>query len=301
MREAARRCVANGVLHVRSHTYVDGAVGASVVEAVDRVRGELADLIDVQLVSFPQRGIRVDDGSLDALRAGIEAGADLVGGLDPHTRNGDREGVIEDWFDLAEAHDVGVDVHLHERGDAGRESLRQLAAAARQRGLEGRVAASHAFALADAGGAELDSLLETIGSAGLGIVTCYQSTPPSMPIARFEQAGQGMAHGTDQVQTLWSPHGNADALQAMLVESLRLDGRATNDRLARLWRLITDNGANVMGLEGYGLEPGTPADLVVHDAPSSQWAITRAPTPAYVVKGGRVVAEGGALTDEIQD
>ncbi|MDZ7702023.1 MAG: amidohydrolase family protein [Halobacteriales archaeon] len=296
---AVRLAAANGVVHLRSHTYVDGTVGARVVRLLDRVRERLDHLVDLQLVSFPQRGIGVDAGSLDALRSGLEAGADLVGGLDPHGRNGDRAGTIEAWFDLAVEHGVGVDVHLHERGEAGIESLERLAAATRDRGLEGRVAASHAFALADAGESERRRLLESLGDAGVGVVTCYQSTPPSMPIRAFDAAGQGMAHGTDQVRTLWSPHGNADALGAMLVESLRLDTPGTNDDLAALWRLITANGARVMGLEGYGIEPDTPADLVVHDARSPEWAILTGSTPAYVVKAGRVVAEDGAVADDV--
>lgn len=298
---AIRLAAANGVLHVRSHSYVDGSVGAGVVRLVDRVSERFDHLVDLQSVSFPQRGIGVDPGSAAALRSGLEAGADLVGGLDPATRNGDREETIETWFDLAAEYGVGVDVHLHERGEGGIESLERIAAATRDRGLEGQVAVSHAFALADADPSERRSLLETVGAAGLGIVTCYQSTPPAMPVLAFDAAGEGMAHGTDQIRTLWSPHGNADALEAMLVESLRLDAPGTNDTLAALWRLITHNGARVMGLEGYGIEPGTPADLVVHDARSPEWAILTSSTPGYVVKAGRVVAEDGAVVDVAAD
>ncbi|MFB6361659.1 MAG: amidohydrolase family protein [Halobacteriales archaeon] len=296
--EAARLAIANGVLHVRSHCYVDSIVGASVLEAVERVRERLSGVIDIQTVSFPQQGIAHDSGSLDALEAGLEAGADLVGGLDPATRNGDREGTIETWFDLAAEHDAGLDIHVHERGEEGMETLRALAAAATDRGLGGRTAASHAFGLADADGSTRNRAVESFQNVGLGLVTCYQSTPGSMPIRAFDEAGHGLAHGTDQVRTLWSPHGNADALQAMLVESLRLDLPATNDVLGALWRLITENGAAVLGIDSdYGIETGAAADLVVHAAASPQLAILTGATPAYVIKSGTVVAENGTVVD----
>jgi cytosine deaminase len=114
-----------------------------------------------------------------------------------------------------------------------------------------------------------------------------------MPIRRFHDAGLALAHGTDQVHDLWGAHGNVDAIEAMLVESLGLDSYSTNEGLAYLWDLITHQGANRLGLDGYGIDVGTPADLVVHDAASPQWAILRNRTPRYCLKNGAVVARDG--------
>lgn len=296
--DAARLALGNGVLHIRTHCYVDGTVDARIVEAVAQARTELAKVLDIQIVSFAQQGIMRDEGSLAAVRAGLEAGADLVGGLDPMTWNGDRNGTIAAWFDVAEKYDADLDVHIHERDETGMRTLERLAQTACERGYQGRVTASHAFALADVSEERRTEAMAEFERGALNIVTCYQSTPPSMPVHAFEAAGLGMGHGTDQVQTLWGPHGNLDALEAMLVESLKLDGSySTNDGLASLWNLVTTNAARTLGIEStYRLTPGTPADLVVHDARSPQWAILTQATPRYVLKDGRVVAEDGSVT-----
>jgi cytosine deaminase len=299
VRTVGRRAVANGVLHLRTHGYVDAAVGSGVVEAVLAAREALSDYLDIEVVAFPQQGVRRDEGSAAAVRAALEAGADLVGGLDPAALNGDREATLSTWFDTATEHDVGLDVHVHERDETGLRTLERLAAMAADNGYEGRVTASHAFALADAAGESrarddrLATAIERFEAASMGFVTCYQSTPEEMPIRRCHEAGVGLAHGTDQVHDLWGAHGNVDALEAMLVESLRLDSYSTNEGLGYLWNLVTSQGANRLGLDGYGVDVGTAADLVVHDAASPQWAILRNRTPRYCLKDGAVVARDG--------
>ena len=309
VREVAEWAISNGVLHLRTHAYVDSTVGTDVVEAVATARDVLDDRLDIEIVAFSQQGIRRDEGSEAALRGALNAGADLVGGLDPATLNNDREGTIDTWFNIATEYDADLDVHIHERGAIGMETLESLAEQAIDRGYEGRVTASHAYALADAangnaGGNEneteqsggLDDAMETFEAADLRFITCYQSTLRGMPIRQAHDAGVVMAHGTDQVHDLWGAHGNVDALGAMGVESLKLDGYSTNEGLAHLWQLITTKGATVLGCEDtYGIEPGISADLVVHDGRSPQWAILEQSDPRYVFKGGCVVAADGTI------
>jgi cytosine/adenosine deaminase-related metal-dependent hydrolase len=302
VQNAVETAVANGVVHVRTHAYVDGHVGADVVECLVDARERVDHLLDLQVVAFPQQGIRRDEGSEAAMRTALAAGADAAGGLDPATVNGDRRATIATWFDVATDHDVDLDVHVHERGASGLETLERLAAQTVANGYEGRVTASHAYALADASrreandtGDRLSTVMEAFRAAEMDVITCYQSTPVGMPIRELREAGLDISHGTDQVHDIWGAHGNLDALEAMLVESLRLDGYASNEGLRTLWDLITARGASVLGIEGYEPAVGTPADLVVHSAASPEWAILTNETPAYVITDGTVVAEDGTL------
>ena len=305
-RRAADQAIANGILHLRTHAYVDGTVGTDVVEAISAVRETIGDRLDIEIVAFPQYGVRRDEGSVEAVRAALDTGADLVGGLDPATFNDDREGTIATWFEIATDHDADLDVHIHERGTTGMRTLRRLAEATIEHDYEGRVTASHAYALGDAAGratngrrsdreGRLGDAMETFAAAELDFVTCYQSTPRGMPIRRFHDAGLTMAHGTDQVHDLWGAHGNVDALEAMLVESLTLDGYSTNQGLRSLWNLVTEQGGSLLDLDDYALAEGSPANLVVHHEPSPEWAITTNRTPRYVVSSGAVVARDGTL------
>lgn len=54
---------------------------------------------------------------------------------------------------------------------------------------------------------------------------------------------------------------------------------------------VTVNGAKVLGLEGYGLEPGCHADLVVLQAGDPVEALRLRATRLFVIRRGRVIAE----------
>jgi cytosine/adenosine deaminase-related metal-dependent hydrolase len=305
VRRAVGRALVNGVCHARTHAYVDGTTGATVPRGVLAARRSLADLLDLEVVAFPQQGVIRDPGSAAAVAEAVDAGADLVGGLDPATVDGDRDAALSTWFDLATDLGVGLDAHVHERGATGLATLTALADRATERGLDGRVTASHAYGLADApaGGHDLDGVLGALAAADAGLVTCYMSTPPAFPLAPAERRGLTVAHGTDQLSDPWSPHGDADPVAGATVESLKLAGRGrdygSNPGLRALWALITERSAALLGIDGHGIEPGTPANLVVHGAPSPEWVVVRGPTPRRVVSGGRVVARDGRLVDDV--
>ena len=52
-----RTLIANGTTRVRSHIDIDGDVKLANLEAVLELRARWRDLIDIQLVAFPQSGI----------------------------------------------------------------------------------------------------------------------------------------------------------------------------------------------------------------------------------------------------
>ena len=54
--------------------------------------------------------------------------------------------------------------------------------------------------------------------------------------------------------------------------------------------MITTNPARTLGVPGYGLRPGGPADLVVFDAPSEADALRLVAPRTLVLRGGKVVA-----------
>ncbi|MFC6941137.1 amidohydrolase family protein [Salinirubellus sp. GCM10025818] len=305
--ECVRMAVANGVLFARAHTYIDRTVGTKVIEAILEARETVSDLFDVEVVAFPQRGLLDGPEVREAARESLELGADLLGGIDPASVNDDLERTIETWFEVATEHDVDIDAHVHDGGTLGTYTLERVAEHAVRNGYEGRVTASHAFALADAAvrsgdprvrGEPLASVLDALERADVGLTTSYPSTPPGMPIGALRERGITVGHGSDELRDLWVPHGNAAPTEGALVQSLRLDRSytySTNPGLAHLWNLLTHGGADLLGIEGYGVEVGTPADLVVMDAPSPQWAVLGQADTEYVIRRGKVVAEEGAL------
>lgn len=54
---------------------------------------------------------------------------------------------------------------------------------------------------------------------------------------------------------------------------------------------VTQTPARILGLDGYGLQPGCHADLVVLDAGSTIEAIRLRAARRYVVRRGRIVSQ----------
>ncbi|MFB6310818.1 MAG: amidohydrolase family protein [Salinirussus sp.] len=308
--EAGRMAAANGTVHLRAHTYIDDTVGTKAVEAVAAAREALADVIDVEIVVFPQRGFLRSAEIRAIAREALAGPADLLGGIDPASVNADIERTIDAWFDLATAMDVDLDVHLHDGGSLGQYTLDRLAERALEVGYVSRVTASHSFALADiaieAGdprrrNAGYAATLDALEAADIRIATCYPSTPPGMPVATLQDRDISVGHGSDELRDLWVAHGNANPIEAGLVQSLKLDRSyqyASNSGLARIWELLTDGAAAVLGLDEYGISVGSPATLAIIDAASPQWAIIEQCTPEVVIKRGRVTVEDGTLGEE---
>jgi len=307
--EVSRKAVSQGVLHARTHTYIDDIVGTKSVNATVSARKRLEGLFDLEIVAFPQQGVRKGNTE-EILEASIQAGADLVGGLDPASLNRDIQGTLNTWFELATELDVDIDVHLHDPGSLGLYTLDRLVENVRSYGYEGRVTASHSFALADAvtrGDQEwipdgsLQTLIERFASVGLKFVTCYLSTKPDMPIKNLQDNKIPLGHGSDQVRDHWLAHGNINPIEEMLIQSLNLgtDYEYTMNRnLDRIWQMVTTGGAAVLAMEDdYGIKTGTPADIVVHGSSSRQWTIIEQSVPRVVIKDGRIVARDGTIID----
>jgi cytosine/adenosine deaminase-related metal-dependent hydrolase len=306
--------VAAGSTFVRSHVYVGDGRGVRNMEAAVRARERTAHLADVQLVV--SGGDLTDPEEEATLREAVELGLEdatdqpvLLGGADPATRHTDVEGSLDTWYSLAEEYDVGMDLHIQDGGTLGVYTLDRLVEYAREYGYEDRVTASHCYCMAHVHDEWQDEMVEKFLDVGMKLVTCYQSTRPTMPVRKLLTEGVALGHGTDNDRDFVFPHGNADALEGALVESNKLHGDRTfvedyrwfdsNEGLAALWEMITENGAEVLGVaEEYGVAEGNPANLVVFDRPSPQWAILTQATRTHVVKDGAVVARDGDLLDE---
>ena len=62
---------------------------------------------------------------------------------------------------------------------------------------------------------------------------------------------------------------------------------------------VTVNGAKALGLDGYGLEPGCRADLVVLQCRNPIEALRLSPARLYVIRAGTVIARTAPQTTEL--
>ncbi len=137
----------HGIQHVRTHVDVtDPSLAA--LEAMLDVKDEVKDLIDLQIVAFPQEGIDSYPEGRQLMERAITLGADVVGGI-PHFENTREQGVssVKFLMDLAERTGCLVDVHCDETDDPHSRFLEVLAEEARMRDMGARVTASHTVAM----------------------------------------------------------------------------------------------------------------------------------------------------------
>ena len=285
----ARQSVAHGSTHIRSHVDVDTECGVAGVEGVMATRDELAGIVDIDLVAFPQSGLLVRPGTLALLEHALRLGAETVGGLDPCAIDRDPKGHLDAVFGLAERFGRGVDIHLHEPGEMGAFSMELIIERSRALGMAGRVVVSHAFCLGMADAAVVDPLIDALAEAGIAVMTTAPAARPAPPLKRLVQAGVVLCAGSDGIRDTWGPYGNADMLERAMFVGLRNNLRR-DDELALALDVVTTGGARALGLADYGLAPGCWGDVVLVAAETVAEAVAQRPGGRTVVKRGRVVA-----------
>jgi cytosine deaminase len=302
VRRVLRWQLACGVQHVRSHVDVcDPSLRA--LRALVELREEARGIIDLQLVAFPQQGILSFDGGPDLMRRAVELGADVVGAI-PHYELTREDGVESVRFAmaLAEEHGLQVDIHCDETDDEHSRFLETMVAETIRRRMSGRVTASHTTAMHSYNAAYAYRLINNVARAGLHMVTnpldnaVLQGRFDTGPIRRGHTrvkellaAGVNVAIGHDSVMDPWYPLGYGDPLQAAFVLA-HLGHMSGADELRTLIDMITVAPARALGLTGYGLDIGSPADLVVFDATSEAEALRLQRPRHLVMRAGRVVA-----------
>lgn len=153
-------------------------------------------------------------------------------------------------------------------------------------------------------GGDHGAVLPVFEESGMKFVSCHPGSRPGMPIPEFQSAGIPMAWGSDNIQDFVNRHTQPSGLQDALVNAFKLDYNlysfATNLGLEYLWNMITYEGAKVMSLENrYPIEVGNPANLVIYDAESPQWAIIHEADREYVIKDGRIIAEANEILPNV--
>jgi cytosine deaminase len=248
----------------------------------------------VQQVAFPQYGILTNPGTADVLEQALDAGVEVVGGIDPAGLDRDPVRHLDVVFGLAERYGAGVDIHLHDPGSLGVWQLELIADRAARAGLRGRVAVSHAYGLGQADAATQARLADLLAAAGVAIVTAAVYGFPVAPLRVLRAAGVTVACGHDGIRDLWGPYGSGDMLERAMHLAYRSTFRRDPDIELAL-DAATHGGAALLGLPAYGLRPGAPADLVVVAAETPAAAVVTRPPRHLVLKGGQVVARDGGL------
>src|SRR5229473_3600776 len=302
VRTVLRWQLASGVQFVRSHVDVcDPELKA--VRALVELRKEIGDQMTIQLVAFPQQGIMSFDGGQDLMRRAVDLGVDVVGAI-PHFELTREYGElsVKFAFDLAANKGLRVDIHCDETDDDQSRFVEVMAAETIRLGMGGRVTASHTTAMHSYNNAYAYKLINNLRRARMHMVTnpldnsTLQGRFDSYPIRRGHTrvkellaAGVNVCVGHDSVMDPWYPLGYGDPLQAAFVLA-HYGQMSGHQELRTLIDMITFNPASALGLQEYGLLPGSRADLCAFAAPTEMDAIRLVAPRKLVLRAGKVVA-----------
>ncbi|MCL7713623.1 amidohydrolase family protein [Stenotrophomonas mori] len=284
------QAAAFGTVAMRSHVDVDATTGLEHLHALGAVRERWRGIVAIELVAFPQAGVMSCPGTARLLEAAVREGAQVVGGIDPDTLDGDSQGQLDVVFGIAERQGVKVDIHLHEPGLGGIEQLRRIAERTRALGMKGRVAVSHAYSLGEVDDARVDRIAAVLADAGVAIMTNAPGDRPFPPVRRLRAAGVEVFMGNDNIRDAWWPYGNGDMLQRAMLLGYR-SGFHADEELQVALEMATHAPARVLGLQGYGLAVGNEASFLVLDAPNAAAAVAGVPCHRRLVRRGRFVQD----------
>ena len=294
-RQAIRQAIlssTHGSTHIRSHVDVDTTHGLWGVEGVMAAREATRDIVDIEIVAFPQSGLLRRPGTLELMEAAMKLGAEVVGGLDPCAIDRDPKGHLDAIFGLAQTYARPLDIHLHEPGEMGAFSMELIFERVRALGMQGKATISHAFCLGAPDRALVDPLIEQLAELDVAIMTTGPASRPAPVVKTLLDAGVRVCAGSDGIRDTWSPYGNADMLERAMLVGLRNNLRR-DDEVRLALDICTMHGARVMEIGDYGLQEGAAADFVLVPGETVAEAVVNRSPRRLVVKRGKVVARDG--------
>lgn len=300
--------VARGLLAIRSHVDVcDERLLA--VRALLDVKRRVTPYLDLQLVAFPQDGVLRSPNALAHLKRALDLGVDVVGGI-PHFERTMADGAesVRLLCELAAERGLPVDMHCDESDDPLSRHVETLAYHAQRLGLHGRVTGSHLTSMHSMDDYYVSKLIPLMAEAELHVVANplinitlqgrHDGYPKRRGMTRVPElmaAGLSVAFGHDCVMDPWYSLGSADMLEVAAM-GLHVAQMTSQDGMRACFDAVTVNAARILGLQGYGLEPGCHADFVLLQARSPAEAIRLRAQRLAVVRRGRVVARSPAAT-----
>ncbi|CAB3747371.1 amidohydrolase family protein [Paraburkholderia humisilvae] len=298
--------VARGLLAIRTHVDVcDERLLA--VHALLEVRRRVAHYMDLQLVAFPQDGLLRSPRAFDNLKRAIDLGVDVVGGI-PHFERTMADGAesVRLLCEFAAQKGLRVDMHCDESDDPLSRHIETLAAQTHRLGLHGRVAGSHLTSMHSMDNYYVSKLLPLMREAGVAAIAnpliniTLQGRADTYPkrrgmtrVPEMLAAGIDVGFGHDCVMDPWYSLGSGDMLEVAHM-GLHVAQMTGIDAMRACFDAVTVNAARILGLEGYGIEPGCAANCVVLDARDEVEAIRLRAARLAVVSRGKVVSRSPA-------
>ncbi|MGE0252485.1 MAG: amidohydrolase family protein [Dongiaceae bacterium] len=310
-REYCHWAIARGLLAIRSHIDIcDPRLLA--VEALLEIREEMKEYIDIQYVAFPQDGYYRFPGAVKLLERALDMGVDVVGGI-PHFERTMADGAdsMKALCEIAAKRNLLVDIHCDESDDPMSRHIEALTYETQRLGLHGRVAGSHLTSMHSMDNYYASKLLALMAEAkihaipnplaNMWLMGRHDTYPKRRGLTRIKEMrerGINVALGQDSTLDPWYSLGSGEMLEVahMAIHAAHMTSIA---EMTDCFYGVTYHAAKAMHLEGYGLEAGCNADLVVLQASDPIEAIRLKAPRLYVMRRGKIIAQTPEVKTEL--
>ncbi len=270
------------------------------LKAMLELREELEDIVEIQIIAFPQQGMYTYKGGRDLVEEALKMGADVVGGIphyEPAREFGERS--VHDIVKLALKYDKLIDVHCDETDDPHSRFVELLNALVLMEDYGSRTTASHTCSFGSADNSYAFRMIDLFKKSKMNFISCptenayLQGRQDSYPkrrgltrVKEFIEAGINVAFAQDSINDPWYPMGNGNMMN-ILDNGIHLAQIMSPEDIKRDLDLITYNGARCLNIQDrYGLEVGKDANFIVLNGDSPFDVIrNRANVLASVRKG----------------
>jgi cytosine/adenosine deaminase-related metal-dependent hydrolase len=270
----------------RSHVNIEPTSKLDSLKNLQLALANKKDSFGAELVAFPQHGLYYTD-SLPYMKEAAQMNIDFIGGLDPTNVDGAIEKTMDTTVQLALDHNKGIDIHLHESGKSGIETIEYLITKVNENPvLKGKTFVSHAFALRMPDRIKQEAIAEKLAEAKVGIISTIPLGGELMPIPMLLKHGVNVMTGNDSIVDYWSTMGTGSVLLKANL-AVQLYGQVTEFGLSRMLKLAT---AGPIPLNDKGEQqwpkPGDEANMVLINASCSAEAVSRiSPVKSLIYKG----------------
>ena len=268
--------VSQGVQHIRTHIDVTDP-NFTALKAMLEMKQELKDIVDIQIVAFPQEGMYMYKGGRDLVVEALKMGADVVGGIphyEPAREFGEKS--IHDIVKLALKYDKMIDVHCDETDDPHSRFVELLNALVYMEDYGTKTTASHTCSFGSADDSYAFRMLDIFQKTKMNFIACptenaylqgRQDTYPKRRgltrVKEFIVSGINVAFAQDSINDPWYPMGNGNMMN-ILDNGIHLAQIMSSEDVKTNFDLITYNGARCLGIQdSYGLEVGKAANFIV--------------------------------------
>lgn len=305
--------VSQGVQHIRTHIDVTDP-NFTALKAMLEMKEELKDIVEIQIVAFPQEGMYTYKGGRELVEEALKMGADVVGGIphyEPAREFGEKS--VHDIVKLAMKYDKLIDVHCDETDDSQSRFVELLNALVLMEDYGTRTTASHTCSFGSADNSYAYRMIDLFKKSKMNFISpptenAYlqgrQDTYPKRRgltrVKEFIESGINVAFAQDSINDPWYPMGNGNMMN-ILDNGIHLAQIMSPKEIETNLDLITTNGARCLNIQDrYGLDVGKDANFIVLDGDSSFDVIRNRARVLASIRKGEYLFKQKALEYEVK-